>query len=139
MKNEYDITKATGFNPGLEAKRFELMRPVKVKTIGNLSYSDVEKIMWENTANGWQPAWEEIIEEDTPELDTVTVQNVVSAENQHLTVHQTTIPIPLDLFPVCTGMSLSQIMNYTESICEREHWQPTYRNRMIALDHLNMG
>lgn len=48
--NEYDITKATGFNPGLEAKRFELMRPVKVKTIGDLSYSDVEKIMWENTA-----------------------------------------------------------------------------------------
>lgn len=139
--SEYDITKPTGFNPGIKAKdteNIQFVRPVKVKTIGDISYDEVENIMRENTLHGWQPAWEEIVEEDTPELDTVTTKEIVVG-GKSITVYQTTYPIPLDLFPVCTGMSLQQIMDYSDSICEREHWKPNYRNKMIVLDHLNMG
>lgn len=140
--SEYDITKPTGFNPGIKAKNtqnVQFVRPVKVKTIGDLSYSDVEKIMWQNTVNGWQPAWEEIVEGDTPELDTVTLSTIVNSKKEEIVVHQTTMPIPLDVFPECIGLSLHQIMDYTDAICEREHWLPTYKNRMMVLVHLNMG
>lgn len=131
-----DITKPSGFNPQIKAKNPVSVRFVKVKTIGDLDFEDVSKIIIANTWNGWQPMWEEIVEEDTVELDTVTIWEY--PEDPERDYHQSTIPIPLDIFPQCKGMSLKQIDLYTKSICERENWRPTYENRMIVLNNLSM-
>lgn len=128
--NENDITKPSGYNPGISVPNPAVVRFVKVKTVGDLAFSDVEKIILENSMNGWEPIWEEIVEEDTPALDTVKVFSSG--------LHQSTIPIPLDIFPMCTGMSLDSIITYTERICKREGWKPTYINRMIVLNQLAM-
>lgn len=130
MKTEYDITKPSGFNPGIQAKKTVPIRFVKVKTIGDLTFQAVQDIVWENTKNGWEPAWEEILEEDTPELDTVTIFEGG--------LHQSTVPIPLDIFPKCAGMSLNSIEEYTASMCEKQGWKASYKRRMMVLDHLNM-
>jgi len=132
--NKYDITKVTVFNPKIQATNPVSVRVVKVKTIGDLSSKDIKKIMYENSVNGWQPAWEEVEENDVAELDTVSLFKQPNGEF----FHQTTLPIPVDKFPKVIGMSVEQITDFTIAICKREGWNWDFGNIMCVLNNLSM-
>lgn len=119
-------------------------RFVKVKTTGNLTDQQVTDLMLMNTLDGRVPKWEEIIEEDTPELDTETVFELhdLPKEKGYLPqnpMHQTTIPLPMDIFgKVLRSKTAQQAGRYCLAVCKREEWKPTYENMMAALNNLDM-
>ena len=116
------------------------IRPVKVKTLKGMSDEEVQKTMWNNSLYGKIPEWEEIQEEDTPELDTETIfRSIHPREQKPLFLYQTTVPLPMDKFSaVLKKMTATQAFDYITAICRREKWTMEFPNLMAVLNNLDM-
>lgn len=110
------------------------VRPVKVKSLNGMDEQQVQEQMRINTKEGLLPQWEELPEEDTPELDTETV-----FYGEDWPRHQTTVPFPVDIFPlVFRSTSASKAFEYCRRVCLREKWNLDYENITVVLNQLEM-
>lgn len=111
-----------------------ITRPVKVKSLKEMDEKQVQEQMQVNTREGLVPQWEEILEEDTPELDTETV-----FYGKDWPRHQTTVPFPVDSFPlVLKNKSATEAFEYCLHVILREKWNLDYRNITVVLNQLEM-
>ena len=118
----------------MKAQKPEAIRPVKVKSLMGMTSEEVQEEMWQNSINGRIPKWKEILEEDTPEMDTETLFDAGYTE-----LYQTTVPFPKDTFPdVMKKFSATRLFNYCLSVCKREGWKPIYPNLMAVVNQLDM-
>ena len=123
-------------------------RFVKVKTTGEDSDEEITAKMLTYTLDGSIPTWEEIPDEDTPELDTETIFEEKTFPKgkdpawdflPQRKMHQTTIPLPVDVFgSVLSRMTAKQAGLYCMTICNREKWPKDYSHFMMVLNNLDM-
>ena len=123
----------------MKAMKPMAIRAVKVKSLMGMSDEEVQKAMLNNSLTGAIPKWEEILEADTVELDTETIFESTRPDGIMLHLHQTTVPFPMDKFPVVLNrMTARQAMNYVYKVCLREKWTASYPNIMAVMNNLDM-
>ncbi len=115
------------------------VRPVKVESLLGMEAEKVQAEILLNSRNGLIPKWKEIPEADTPEMDTETIFRSQTGDGLTLSLHQSTVPLPMDKFPNLLGkMSATRTLQYVQKICKREGWSMEYPNIMAVLNNLDM-
>ena len=68
-----------------------------------------------------------------------TIFRSQTADGLILSLHQSTVPLPMDKFPKVLGkMSATKALQYIQAICKREGWSMEYPNIMAVLNNLDM-
>lgn len=115
------------------------VRAVKVTDLMGMNAEQVQEAILLNSRNGTVPQWTEIPEAGTPEIDTETIFHSQTEDGLILSLHQSTVSLPMDRFPKVLGkMSATKALQYVQKICKREGWSMEYPNIMAVLNNLNM-
>ena len=115
------------------------VRAVKVTDLMGMDAEKVQEEILLNSRNGTIPKWTEIPEADTPEMDTETIFRSQTRDGLILSLHQSTVPLPMDRFPKILGkMSATKTLQYVQKNCKREGWSMEYPNIMAVLNNLDM-
>ncbi len=98
-------------------------RFVKVQTIRPYDSTQIEEFLKSTYIDGKMPQFKEIPDDSTISLDMDTVWDVIDRQGNKYTMHQVTIPLPMDDFP---RMLRSPVQHVGEAILydvlQERHW-----------------